>query len=261
MNNNPGGPVISVVTVVYNARDVLEDTIRSVLGQSYPLTEYVIIDGGSSDGTVDLIRRYEGSIAYWVSKRDLGIYDAMNKGLAASKGEWILFINAGDQLYSPRTLELLSRDLTDDFDVVYGDVEIKYEDCRVVRQPGELKGIWRGMPFCHQSSAVRVKRLAAMPFNIDNPIAADLEWFIRAYDLGYGFRRHAQIMSNVSAGGVSDVNQRRAVDSIERAVCAVRDDWWLPIYFSTVKALVCLKSAIKFAMPNSVLRRVRMMRS
>ena len=86
MKNNP---LISVVTVSYNAVLTIEQTILSVINQTYPHIEYIIIDGGSTDGTVDIIKKYANRIAYWVSEPDKGIYDAMNKGVVVATGEWI----------------------------------------------------------------------------------------------------------------------------------------------------------------------------
>lgn len=90
---------ISVVTVCYNAVDVIEETIQSVVNQTYDNVEYIIIDGGSTDGTVDVIKKYQDQIAHWVSEPDKGIYDAMNKGIDIATGDYIININCGDQLY------------------------------------------------------------------------------------------------------------------------------------------------------------------
>ena len=96
---------VSVITISYNAVSVIEDTIQSVLNQSYKDIEYIIIDGGSTDGTVDIIKKYQDKINYWVSEPDNGIYDAMNKGIDKATGEWINFMNAGDYFHSNLTLE------------------------------------------------------------------------------------------------------------------------------------------------------------
>ena len=97
-------PTFSIITITYNAVRLVEQTLLNVLSQSYPNIEYIVIDGGSTDGTVDIIRRYESGLAYWVSEPDKGIYDAMNKGLQKATGDYVWFINAGDTLCSSDTV-------------------------------------------------------------------------------------------------------------------------------------------------------------
>ena len=89
-------PKISIITVSYNAVATIEQTILSVINQTYENIEYIIIDGGSTDGTIDIIKKYEDQISYWISEPDNGIYDAMNKGIIKTTGEWIYFLNSGD---------------------------------------------------------------------------------------------------------------------------------------------------------------------
>ncbi len=96
-------PVVSVITSVYNGAEGIERTIRSILAQNYPGVEYIVVDGGSGDGTVEILKRYNDSIDYWVSARDKGIYDAWNKGVQLAKGEWIAFLGSGD-VYLPGLL-------------------------------------------------------------------------------------------------------------------------------------------------------------
>ncbi|KHG33837.1 MAG: hypothetical protein OA34_08170 [Sulfurospirillum sp. MES] len=115
-------PLISVITVVYNGERHLEETIQSVINQTYDNVEYIIIDGGSTDGTLDIIKKYEDKIDYWVSEKDNGIYDAMNKGICLSFGEWINFMNVGDKFYDKNTLKsTFQKNIIYQADFIYSD--------------------------------------------------------------------------------------------------------------------------------------------
>ncbi len=113
-------PLITVITVVFNGVKTLEETIKSVINQTYPNVEYIIIDGGSTDGTLDIIKKYEDAIDYWVSEPDKGIYDAMNKGINLATGMWINFMNAGDHFYNPIVLSLFLNSKDKDH-MIYGN--------------------------------------------------------------------------------------------------------------------------------------------
>lgn len=114
------GPRITVVTVVLNAVTVLEDAIKSIQNQKYENIEYIVIDGGSTDGTVELIHDYKHVISYWESEKDRGIYDAMNKALSLASGDWLLFVGADDELLVQ--LSDLVLKMTDRKAIYYGDV-------------------------------------------------------------------------------------------------------------------------------------------
>ena len=114
-------PLVTVITVVYNARPTLEATIQSVIGQDKDLVEYLIIDGGSTDGSVELIRQYESQLAGWSSEPDKGIYDAMNKGIDRATGEWLYFLG-GDDTLSSDIVKLLQPHLDSRYAIVFGDV-------------------------------------------------------------------------------------------------------------------------------------------
>ena len=118
---------ISVVTVCYNSVNTIEETMLSVLNQTYPDIEYIIIDGGSTDGTVDIIRKYAARLGYWISEPDKGIYDAMNKGIAAATGDYINFMNSGDMFASNDVLSSFKNFVSDDPEIVYGDVKLSYK--------------------------------------------------------------------------------------------------------------------------------------
>jgi len=152
-------PLISIVTVVYNDAKGLEKTIQSVLSQSYNNIEYIIIDGGSTDGTVEVIKRHKKSISMWISEADKGIYDAMNKGIKLAKGRWINFMNARDIFYNQDVLSniFLHKNYPSNTAVIYGDHLADYQNGykRKVKI-GLLPKFLRKMPFCHQSTFVRL---------------------------------------------------------------------------------------------------------
>lgn len=141
-------PTFSIITITYNAVRLVEQTLLNVLSQSYPNIEYIVIDGGSTDGTVDIIRRYESGLAYWVSEPDKGIYDAMNKGLQKATGDYVWFINAGDTLCSSDTVQSIVSKLQKRKvlpDIIYGETNIVDEErrslgLRRLRRRGSSRG-------------------------------------------------------------------------------------------------------------------------
>jgi Glycosyltransferases involved in cell wall biogenesis len=128
-----GLPLISIITTVRNAKYDIERAIEEVQSQTYPNKEHIIIDGGSNDGTVDILIKKDGDIDYWVSEADAGIYDAMNKGVDAAGGEWLYFFGADDSFYRRDTLEVMmqNRGMSDDIALVLGNVI--YPDGRLFR--------------------------------------------------------------------------------------------------------------------------------
>jgi Glycosyl transferase family 2 len=125
--------LISVITVVFNGEDRLEQTIQSVINQTCKYFEYIIIDGGSKDGTVDIIKKYNQNIAHWTSEKDFGIYDAMNKGIKAAKGSWLIFMNCGDLFVSNECLQKVPLDQQIDFyysdTILFNDKLVKFRQC------------------------------------------------------------------------------------------------------------------------------------
>ena len=168
-------PVISIITVVYNNKVPLERTIKSIISQTYPNIEFIIIDGSSTDGTLDVIREYNDKISYWLSEKDEGIYDAMNKGLTCSTGDYVWFINAGDQITEPDTLQSVIKN-DPGIDVYYGDtVLIDINDnlagLRRLRPPAKLtwKSFGMGLVVCHQALIIRRNMQEIITGNISSP--------------------------------------------------------------------------------------------
>lgn len=143
-------PLISIITVSYNAESTIEETILSVLNQTYPNIEYIIIDGGSLDKTVEIIKKYSDKISYWRSEPDNGIYDAMNKGLHVAAGEWCLFLGADDIFYSSNVLFEFSKKINYKEKIYYGDVLMKHKN---ITYRGEVTSTYQlyEKNICHQA--------------------------------------------------------------------------------------------------------------
>jgi putative colanic acid biosynthesis glycosyltransferase len=132
-------PLISIITVVFNGAESIESTIRSVIFQNYDFFEYIIIDGFSNDGTIDIIKKYECHLDYWISEKDNGIYDAMNKGLGKINGDWFLFLNSGDTFVSNNVLLDVSLFFISPNSNYYGIADIFYKDKFLYKKPSLKK--------------------------------------------------------------------------------------------------------------------------
>lgn len=186
---NKEKPQVTVVTVCYNAVNEIEQTMLSVLGQTYRDIEYIIIDGGSTDGTVDIIKKYVYRLAFWVSEPDEGIYDAMNKGIKHTTGEWTIFMNSGDYFSSNAVVsDIFDREEDyDGIDVVYGNVSILEKWGTYEEKPENLSLMAKRLPFCHQSAFAKTELMRKHLFDTRYSICADYKFFYDAWKDGVEF--------------------------------------------------------------------------
>ena len=212
---------ITVVTVCRNAECVLENTIRSVYNQGFKDFEYLIIDGNSTDGTIDIVRKYKtlfsskGIGFSFISEPDSGIYDAMNKSLKMAKGEWILFMNAGDCFYDENVLQnIFSIDYTG-IDFVYGDVLLlennKYKKAYI----GSIDDLNDQSSICHQGSMTRLILLKDYKFDEEYKLAADYDLMLRMNRNHKVFKKIDCMIAIFSLGGASSkqsLNYLREMD-------------------------------------------------
>ena len=177
-------PKISIITVCYNSAKHLEQCIKSVLDQDYPNLEYLVIDGGSTDGTIDIISKYRDKIAYFGSESDNGISDAFNKGIKAATGDIIGIINS-DDFMMPNALQKISEYYEDDIDVYRGYCLIWDEklDSKRKLYPNERFSVPPfGAIICHESSFISRKRYEKLGgYKVDFKYAMDLDLFVRMY--------------------------------------------------------------------------------
>lgn len=185
MHNHPT-PKFSVITVCYNAEATLEDTIQSVISQTYHHVEYIIVDGASKDRTMDIVNRYRERISVVVSEPDKGLYDAMNKGIRLATGDYLCFLNAGDSFHEDDTLQQMVHSIhgTQLPDVLYGETELVDHEGHFLRMrrlqaPEHLtwKSFRQGMLVCHQAFFAR--RDLVMPYDLRYRFSADFDWCIK----------------------------------------------------------------------------------
>lgn len=179
-------PKFSVITVTYNAEKVLEDTIQSVITQTYHHVEYIIVDGASKDSTPAIIDKYRNRIAHVVSEPDKGLYDAMNKGIAMATGDYLCFLNAGDSFHEDDTLQKMVHSISGNElpDVLYGetalvDAQRHFLRMRRLSAPEVLtwKSFKQGMLVCHQ--AFFPHHTLVKPYDLKYRFSSDFDWCIR----------------------------------------------------------------------------------
>lgn len=185
MHNHPT-PKFTVITVCYNAEATLEDTIQSVISQTYHHVEYIIVDGASKDRTMDIVNRYRERISVVVSEPDKGLYDAMNKGIRLATGDYLCFLNAGDSFHEDDTLQQMVHSIHGTLlpDVLYGETELVDHEGHFLRMrrlqaPEHLtwKSFRQGMLVCHQAFFAR--RDLVMPYDLRYRFSADFDWCIK----------------------------------------------------------------------------------
>ena len=178
-------PKITIITVVYNRVATIEQTISSVVNQTYPNLEYIVIDGGSTDGTIEVIKKYEKDIAWWVSEKDGGIYDAMNKGVQVSTGDYIEFIGSDDCLCSYDIVAKVAKEMDDETDIisfpVYTVDEVYCTEQFSDNSFAIDKKRYHGGMIPHPGMFTRRELLQKYPFDTKYKIVSDYKFFLLCY--------------------------------------------------------------------------------
>lgn len=188
----PDKTLITIITVSLNCAGSLDKTLENVIRQTYDNKEIIVIDGGSTDGTLEVLRKHEENIDYWVSEPDQGMYQAMNKGIVLATGEWLSFMNAGDLFYGRKILRDLQDDLmvAGDQEIVYGNAALKTSDEYLVQSkvtPVQKQSRRKLFRFFHQAMLVRRKAFLRHGLYDERfAIAGDTNWLNRAYRESHG---------------------------------------------------------------------------
>lgn len=196
---------LSIITITFNSNRYLEQTISSVINQSYKNIEYIIIDGGSTDNTLDIIKKYESKINYWISEPDHGIADAMNKGLKLATGDYILFLHSDDYLIDSNIIYRAIRQISTSYDIILFNIILERDGRKLLAYPRGLNwwinfktGVFHQSTFCSRNLFQKIGN-----FDRQFKIAMDYDFFLRAYRAGIKAQRIALEISLMRLVGVS----------------------------------------------------------
>ena len=240
--------LISIVSVVYNAAGSLERTIQSVIKQTYNHYEYIIIDGGSTDNTINIINKYARYIKYWVSEKDKGIYDAMNKGTIQCSGQWIIYLNAGDEFYDQNVLDnIFKQDYTKNTGCIFGDSYIIDEigDMHL----DEVNPFWlqhkaiKHKGICHQACFIRKEVALRFPYDTKYKISADFQLLVDIKKNNYSFYYRKTPICIFETGGTSAQSYSLALKEdilISKTKCSPKDtiSIWIKQQKKTIASIV-----------------------
>ena len=233
-------PKLSVITIVYNDAKHIERTLKSVIQQTYPHIEYLIIDGASTDGTLAIVEKYRHAITTLISEKDKGIYDAMNKGLQRATGDYVLFMNAGDEIYAPHTVaQLFNQEPY--ADIYYGETEMIDEQLRSLGQRRhkapehlQLKSFRYGMSVCHQ--AIYIKKSLCKPYSNQYQLSADIDWILYALTQANRIVNVKQYVAKYLVGGMSK----------KRHLQSLKERFQIMVHYYGLPSTLCYHVVILF---------------
>ena len=212
--------LFSIITVSYNSKETIEQTILSVLNQTYKNIEYIIIDGGSTDGTIEIIKKYESKISYWVSEPDKGIYDAMNKGASKANGRYIAFLNS-DDWYEENTIEIVANNLKNkNFDIVCGIVNYYKNNLLIYSHGSSMNRIKEEM-IMHPTSFMKLNLFKILNgFDINYRYVADYDLMLRLNIHGCKSLYLDKVLANFRIGGASsNIKSIKEKNELKRKYC------------------------------------------
>jgi len=220
-------PLVNIITVAYNSKNDLEKTIKSVISQDYSRINYIIIDGGSTDGTTDMVKKYKDKIGLFISEKDNGIYAAMNKGIRKAKEGYLNFLNAGDEYISKSTISDIFKNIGDKYDLVYGKIIVGEITKEKLKNPQETRGFTKEnllehntAVLCHQ--AMFIKKEVTPSYNDSFKIKGDLDWYFKILDKNPNLTYYKSdvTVTNYKGGGMSE--KRYLLDVYETAKLIIK---------------------------------------
>jgi len=213
-------PLITVITVVLNGQNSIRNTIENIQNQTYQHIELIVIDGGSQDQTIEIIQSLDSKIDHWISEKDSGIYDAMNKGINLARGKWLNFMNSGDIFFSNHVVKelFLGRDFGSTL-IIHGNWEVRYGVSKKrIAISGNSNDLWKGSQFCHQAVFINTTYHKSHPYSAKSKIVGDFEFFYKTWKAGETFLKISETVASIESGGISDMKRKEVLKSWESII-------------------------------------------
>lgn len=228
---------VSIITINYNNIEGLKQTVESVLAQTYSDKEYIVIDGGSKDGAVDFLKSKK-NITYWVSEKDGGLYNAMNKGIRKSSGDYVIFMNSGDVFFDNNVLSDIFDGIVYDADVLYGSTIYKYGNGGILRKPRDLSVMSYELPFCHQSCFIKGELMNKIEYDESYKLIADYNFFYLGWKKNWKFLLIHKIVSIYDTTGISADSTRKWQIYVEWCKIHGKETNLLYFHFQNFKSIL-----------------------
>ena len=239
-------PLFSIIVVSLNTKKKFLKTIKSIKKQRFRNYEVMIVDGKSIDGTINEIKKIKNKKIKYIIEKDKGIYDAMNKGVAKSLGDWIIFLNSGDIFYNFDVLKKISLKKIKNYEILYGNTVINNDYFNYIVKGQNFTETTFLMPFCHQSTLTKRKILLKSPFSLKYKIASDFEFFIKSFKNKTSFHNLNFVISKISSNGLSDKKRNIVYNENIKIINNYNASVLLVIKLMINKILFFLKKLIKF---------------
>ena len=260
-SKNSYKPLVTIITVVYNGENLIEKTILSVMNQTYDNIEYIIIDGGSNDRTLNIMKKYQDGIDYWISERDGGIYDAMNKGVKIATGDFVNFMNAGDIFYSNNVLDTFINKITDKNKVYFGRAKIQHATSSW-SYPNEKYNnnnidLWlkNNLPN-HQAMFFPKKFYKNYLYNLEYKIGSDSDYKFQS-ETECGFVFVDNIICEFEFGGIST-----ELNSFKNTKQILKDSWYISlkhrgVFYALERQIrIIIKYIIRYCLGGNILKKL-----
>jgi glycosyltransferase involved in cell wall biosynthesis len=242
---------LSIVVVSLNTKNQFLKTIKSINSQKYKNYEIIVVDGNSTDGTLEVIKKMKKNFSQIVIEKDKGIYDAMNKGVQLASGNWIAFLNSGDIFYNSRVLLNIFKLPIAKKDIVYGDTLIKNKDLNYFAYSTIFSKKAIVMPFCHQSAIVKADIVKRNKFSLKYKYSSDFDFFLRCFLRKKIFYNVNFTIATVLAKGVSDNNRQKVYSENIQILSKYNYSFLVIAKLWYLKLFNLIKDFIKYIIPRN----------